>query len=211
MPITMFLSSRSFLSALATSSLTLILAASAGAVAPGAQAPDFKATDSIGQTQTLSQYRGKYVVLEWANQGCPYDQKHYLSGSMESLQKKWTSKGIVWLSVISSAPGEQGYVTPAEENAYLKKMNAAPTAAILDPRGEVGRLYSAKTTPHMFVIDPSGKLIYQGAIDDKPSTDPETLKGARNYLEDALNAALAGKPVPTASTRSYGCSVKYAN
>src|SRR5260370_21311156 len=164
MPITMFLSSRSFLNTLATSSLTLVLAASAGAVAPGAQAPDFKATDSTGQTQTLSQYRGKYVVLEWANQGCPYDQKHYLSGNMEALQKKWTSKGIAWLSVISSAPGQQGYVSASERTAYLKKMNAAPTAAILDPRGEGGRRYSPKTTPHMFGIDPSVILIFPGAI-----------------------------------------------
>ena len=189
----------------------LALTASAGAVPPGSQAPDFKGTDSNGTTQTLSQYRGKYVVLEWHNQGCPYEQKHYLSGNMESLQKKWTDKGVVWLSVISSAPGEQGYVTAAEENDYLKKMKAAPTAAILDPKGVIGRLYAAKTTPHMFVIDPTGKLIYEGAIDDKPSPDPSTLKNAHNYLNDALDASMAGKPVPTASTRPYGCSVKYAN
>jgi hypothetical protein len=129
---------------------------------------------------------------------------------MEALQKQWTGKGVVWLSIISSAPGEQGYVTAAEENAYMKKMNAVPTAAILDPKGVIGRLYSAKTTPHMFVIDPTGKLVYEGAIDDKPSPDPETLKGAHNFLNDALNASMAGKPVATASTRPYGCSVKYA-
>lgn len=189
----------------------LALTVSALAVVPGSAAPDFKGTDSNGTQQTLSQYKGKYVVLEWANQGCPFEQKHYLSGNMESLQKKWTDKGVVWLSVISSAPGQQGYVSPAEENDYLKKMKAAPTAAILDPSGTIGRLYGAKTTPHMFVIDPTGKLIYQGAIDDKPSPDPNTLKGARNYLEEALTSAMAGKPVPTTSTRSYGCSVKYAN
>lgn len=187
----------------------LALTAVAGAVAPGSPAPDFKGTDSNGATQTLSQYRGKYVVLEWANQGCPYEQKHYLSGNMESLQKQWTAKGVVWLSVISSAPGEQGYVTPAQENDYLAKMKAAPTAAILDPKGVIGRLYAAKTTPHMFVIDPNGKLVYEGAIDDQPSPDPSTLKGAHNYLNDALSAAMAGKPVATASTRPYGCSVKY--
>jgi hypothetical protein len=128
---------------------------------------------------------------------------------MEKLQKEWTGKGVVWLSVISSAPGEQGYVTPPEENAYLKKMNAAPTAAILDPKGDIGHLYQAKTTPHMFVIDPTGKVIYQGAIDDKPSPDPETLPGAHNYVSEALTAAMSGKPVPTAVTRPYGCSVKY--
>jgi hypothetical protein len=181
------------------------------ALIPGTLAPDFKGTDSTGAQHTLSQYRGKYVVLEWANQGCPFDRKHYLSGSMEALQKEWTAKGIIWLSVISSAPGEQGYVTPAEENTYLKTMHAAPTAALLDPEGAIGRLYEAKTTPHIFVIDPTGKLIYQGAIDNKPTTEQEDLKGADNYLNDALNAAMSGKPVQVASTRPYGCSVKYAH
>jgi len=179
------------------------------ALTPGSQAPDFKGTDSNGNTQTLAQYRGKWVVLEWANKGCPYDGKHYLSGNMESLQRDWTGKGVVWLSVISSAPGEQGYVTPAEENSYLKTMKAVPTAAILDPNGTIGHLYQAKTTPHMFVIDPTGKLVYQGAIDDKPTTDQADIKTAHNYLNEALNAAMAGKPVPAQVTRPYGCSVKY--
>jgi hypothetical protein len=181
------------------------------AIVSGTTAPDFKGTDSNGVQHSLSEYRGKYVVLEWANQGCPYDRKHYLSGSIESQQRDWTAKGVVWLSVISSAPGEQGYVTPSEENTYLKKMNAAPTAALLDPTGAIGRLYEAKTTPHIFVIDPTGKLIYQGALDDKPTPDQEDLKGARNYLNETLTAAMAGKPVPVASTRPYGCSVKYAH
>jgi len=194
---------------LSTIALTLTLTVSALALQPGSLAPDFKGTDANGQTQTLSQYRGKYVVLEWANQGCPFDRKHYLSGSMEALQKQWTSKGVVWLSVISSAPGQQGYVTAPEEQQYLKTMHAAPTAAILDPSGAIGRLYQAKTTPHIFVIDPTGKLIYQGAIDDKPTPDQEDLKGADNYLNDALNASMAGKPIAVAVTRPYGCSVKY--
>lgn len=181
------------------------------ATKPGDMAPDFKGTDSNGKTQTLSQYRGKYVVLEWANQGCPFEQKHYKSGNMEALQKQWTAKGVVWLSILSSAQGEQGYVTPPEENDYLSKMHAAPTAAILDPSGAIGHLYEAKTTPHMFVIDPSGKIIYQGAIDDKPSPDPDTLKGARNYVSEALEESMAGKPIAEPATRSYGCSVKYAN
>jgi peroxiredoxin len=179
------------------------------ALPPGAMAPEFKGVDSNGVTHSLSEYRGKYVVLEWANQGCPYEQKHYQSGNMESLQKQWTSKGVVWLSIISSAPGEQGYVTPAQENDYLKTMKASPTAALLDPKGTIGHLYDARTTPHMFVIDPSGKIVYQGALDDKPSPDPSTLKGADNYVSDALNAALSGKPVTVAVTRPYGCSVKY--
>src|ERR1700730_17387714 len=180
------------------------------AVAPGSIAPDFKGTDSNGAQHTLSDYRGKYVVLEWANQGCPYDRKHYLSGSIESQQREWTAKGVVWLSVISSATGAQGYVTPSEENTYLKTMHAAPTAALLDPTSAIARLYEAKTTPHIFVIDPTGKLIYQGAIDNKPTTEQADLKGARNYLNEALTAAMAGNPVPVASTRPYGCSVKYA-
>ncbi len=181
------------------------------AVAPGTSAPNFKGTDSNGAQHSLSDYRGKFVVLEWANQGCPYDRKHYLSGSIEAQQKEWTAKGVIWFSVISSAPGEQGYVTPSEENTYLKKMSAAPTAALLDPTGTIGRLYEAKTTPHIFVIDPTGKLIYQGALDDKPTPDQEDLKGARNYLNETLTAAMSGKPVPVASTRPYGCSVKYAH
>ena len=148
-------------------------------------------------------------MLEWANQGCPFDQKHYLSGNMEALQRQWTEKGVVWLSVLSSASGEQGSVSAAEENQYLKKMKAAPTAALLDSTGTIGKLYQAKTTPHMFVIDPQGKLIYQGAIDDKPTTDFADIKTAHNYLNDALNSAMAGKPVAVASTRPYGCSVKY--
>jgi peroxiredoxin len=186
------------------------LAIPALAVAPGTPAPDFKGTDSNGVQHSLSDYRGKYVVLEWANKGCPYDQKHYLSGSMENLQKEWTAKGVVWLSVISSAPGEQGYVTPTEENNYIKTMHVASTAVLLDPTSTIARLYEAKTTPHMFVIDPTGKLIYQGAIDNKPTTDQEDLKTADNYLNDALNASMSGKPVSVASTRPYGCSVKYA-
>ena len=168
------------------------------AVVPGTAAPDFKGTDSTGTQHTLSQYRGKFVVLEWANQGCPYDRKHYLSGSMESQQRDWTAKGVVWLSI------------PAEENEYLKKMRAAPTAAILDPTSTIARMYEAKTTPHIFVIDPTGKLIYQGAIDDKPTTDQADLKGARNYLNETLTAAMSGRPIQVASTRPYGCSVKYA-
>lgn len=188
-----------------------LLCGSALALNPGESAPGFSGVDSTGKTQSLSQYRGKFVVLEWANQGCPYEQKHYKSGNMEALQKQWTDKGVVWLSVISSAPGQQGFVSPSEENEYLRRMKAAPTAAILDPTGTIGRLYAAKTTPHMFIIDPAGKLIYEGAIDDKPSADPDSLKGAHNFVSEALTEALAGKAVTTPVTRPYGCSVKYGN
>ncbi|QMV19859.1 redoxin domain-containing protein [Granulicella sp. 5B5] len=188
-----------------------MLCGSAWALKPGEAAPEFKGTNSNGKTETLGQYRGKYVVLEWANQGCPYDRKHYLSGNMERLQREWTAKGVVWLSVISSAPGEQGYVTPPEENAYLEKMHAVPTAAILDPSGTIGRLYGAKTTPHVFVIDPQGRLVYEGALDDQPTPDPASLKGAHNYLDAALKESMAGKAVTTPVTRPYGCNVKYGN
>jgi peroxiredoxin len=194
--------------AVATLSVAM-LCDSAWALKPGDVAPEFKGTDSNGKTETLAQYRGKYVVLEWANQGCPYDQKHYKSGNMERLQKEWTAKGVVWLSVISSAQGEQGYVTPPEENAYLERMHAVPTAAVLDPRGTIGKLYGAKTTPHVFVIDPQGKLVYEGALDDQPTPDPASLKGAHNYLDAALEESMAGKAVTTPVTRPYGCNVKY--
>ena len=194
--------------------LIAVFAASAGvagALPPGSAAPEFKGVDSNGVTHNLSEYRGKYVVLEWANRGCPYEKKHYESGNMEQLQKQWTSKGVVWLSILSDPPGAQGYVTPAEENDYLKTMHASPTAALLDPTGAIGHLYDAKTTPHIFVIDPAGKIVYQGAIDNQPTPDPASLKGADNYVNDALNAAMAGKPVAVAVTKSYGCAVHYGN
>jgi peroxiredoxin len=188
---------------------SLIASAGAQEARVGAPAPAFTATDSRGQTETLAQYRGKYVVLEWHNQGCPYTRKHYVSGNMQALQKEWTAKGVVWFTVISSAPGKQGYVTPGEENEYLAQMHAAPTGVLLDADGKIGRLYSARTTPQMIVIDPAGKLIYDGAIDDRPTPDPEDVHGARNYVSDALTEAMAGKPVDPAFTRPYGCSVKY--
>jgi len=188
---------------------TLVSPARAARV--GEKAPDFMATDSNGVEHTLSQYAGKYVVLEWHNNGCPYVRKQYNSGNMQKLQKEWTARGGVWLTVISSAPGMQGYVTANEENTYLIQMNAAPTAALLDPTGKLGHLYDAKTSPHMFIIDPSGKLIYDGAIDDQPTPDPASVAGATNYVSQALAEALAGKPVSVPTSRPYGCSVKYAN
>jgi peroxiredoxin len=175
----------------------------------GAPAPAFTATDSRGQTETLAQYHGKYVVLEWHNQGCPYTKKHYVSGNMQALQKEWTAKGVAWFTVISSAPGQQGFVTPGEENAYLAQMHAAPTGVLMDPAAKLARLYNAKTTPQMIVIDPAGKVIYDGAIDNRPTPDLGDIHGADNYVSDALTAAMSGKPVATAFTRPYGCSVKY--
>ncbi|MDR3608140.1 MAG: redoxin domain-containing protein [Oligoflexia bacterium] len=181
----------------------------AHAVQVGAAAPDFQGTDSNGHVHKLSSYRGKFVVLEWHNQGCPYVKKHYTSGNMQRLQKQWTKKGVVWLSILSSAPGKEGYVDGKQENIYLKKIKAAPTAAILDPTGAIGKLYGAKTTPHMFVINQQGKLIYNGAIDDKESTDIADVPKSRNYVSEALSAAFAGKAVEVPTTRPYGCGVKY--
>jgi peroxiredoxin len=190
--------------------MVLLLTSWVHAVRVGEPAPDFQATDSNSQQHKLSRYRGKFVVLEWHNNGCPYTRKHYESGNMQRLQKEWTGKGVVWLSIISSAPGQQGYVTAQQENDYLKQMKAAPTAVLLDAQGDVGRLYSAKTTPHMFVIDPAGVLIYDGAIDDKATTDQADIATARNYVSQALQEASAGKPVSIPTSRPYGCSVKYA-
>ena len=181
----------------------------AWAVRIGDKAPDFTATDTNGQSHKLSEYAGKFVVLEWHNRGCPYTQKHYTSGNMERLQREWTAKGVIWLTVISSAPGKQGYVTAADENSYVKEMKAAPTAVLLDPTGAVGHLYDAKTTPQMIIINPQGLMIYDGAIDDKPTTDTADISGAKNYVQQALEEAMAGKAVSVASTRPYGCSVKY--
>jgi len=191
--------------------ITLLSFSSAYAVKVGEPAPDFQAADSNGQMHKLSNERGKFVVLEWHNNGCPYTQKHYESGNMQRLQKEWTAKGVVWFTVISSAQGQQGYVTAQQENDYLNQMKASPTAALLDPQGEVGRLYSAKTTPHMFVINPAGALIYDGAIDDKATTEQADIAGAKNYVSQALEEAAAGKPVSTPTSRPYGCSVKYAH
>jgi len=183
----------------------------AEALRVGAPAPAFTATDSHGKAESLDQFKGKWVVLEWHNQGCPYTIKHYASGNMQSLQKQWTAKGVVWFTVISSAPGNQGYVTASQENDYMAKMHATPTAALLDPQGKLGHLYEAKTTPQMIVIDPAGKIAYDGAIDSVESADQSDVKGADNYVNDALTAALNGKPITVNHTRPYGCSVKYAN
>lgn len=182
---------------------------SAHAVRVGDPAPDFTGTDSQGQTHKLSDYHGKFVVLEWTNNGCPFTRKHYDSGNMQALQKEWTAKGVVWLTVLSSHPGAQGYMTASDENAYMSREHAAPTAAILDPTGAIGHEYEAKTTPDMYIIDPSGKLIYSGAIDNRPTTDVGDVKNATNYVSTALTAAMSGQSVAVTYTRPYGCSVKY--
>ncbi|MGD0369263.1 MAG: thioredoxin family protein [Acidobacteriaceae bacterium] len=190
-------------------SALLALTLTAWAVRVGDPAPGFTGTDTNGQTHKLSEYRGKYVVLEWTNNGCPYTRKHYNSGNMQNLQKQWTAKGVVWLTVLSSAPGAQGYMTASAENDYMQKVHASPTAALLDPTGALGHEYEAKTTPDMYVIDPSGKLIYSGAIDDHPNDDPSDIPHSKNYVTDALTQAMSGQQVAVTYTRPYGCSVKY--
>jgi peroxiredoxin len=177
----------------------------------GQPAPDFTLTDTIGQAHALSALKGKLVVLEWSNYDCPFVKKHYESGNMQRLQKTYAEKGVIWLTINSSAPGKQGHYPPEKWNEMIKEKGVAATAVLLDPDGKVGKLFGAKTTPHMFVINPEGVLIYKGAIDDQPSFNPKTVKDAKNYVEAALDAAMAGKAVETPSTQSYGCSVKYAN
>lgn len=176
----------------------------------GGQAPAFSVRDAAGQTRTLQEFRGRTVILEWTNHGCPYVRKHYDAGAMQALQRETTGQGIVWLQVISSAPGEQGHLDGAGAQARVRTDNAAPTATLLDPSGVMGRAYGARTTPHMYIISPEGVLLYQGAIDDRPSARPQSLEGATNYVRAALTDIRAGRAVQIAETTPYGCSVKYA-
>lgn len=175
----------------------------------GVPAPDFTLTDTNGTVHSLSNFKGKYVVLEWLNPDCPFVVKHYGGGNMQQLQKTYTDNGVVWLSINSSAPGKQGHYAPSELNDWAKKSNVAATAILLDSSGQTGQLYGAKTTPHMFIIDPQGNLIYQGAIDSINSADPAVIPNAENYVKSALDEAMAGKPITTPATKAYGCSVKY--
>ncbi len=175
----------------------------------GQKAPPFTATDTEGKTRSLGEFKGKLVVLEWWNPECPFVGKHYGSGNMQKLQREWTAKGVVWLTVDSSAPGQQGYMTAAEAKASMKEKGGSPTAVLLDPAGTTGTAYGAKTTPHMFVVDEQGTLAYAGGIDDKPSTDREDVATARNHVAAALAQLTAGKPVTTKASPPYGCGVKY--
>ena len=176
----------------------------------GQPAPPFTLTDSHGKTRSLAEFQGKLVVLEWWNFECPFVGKHYGSGNMQKLQKEWTGKGVVWLTVSSSAPGKQGYVDGAKADALMKEKGGASTAVLLDHDGKVGRAYGAKTTPHLFVIDARGRLAYAGGIDDRPSTDQADIAPAKNYVEAALSELVAGRPVTIATSQPYGCGVKYA-
>ena len=175
----------------------------------GSAAPGFTLTDTKGKQHNLADYKGKYIVLEWVNFGCPFVKKHYGSGNMQATQKKAVDKGVVWLSVCSSAEGKQGHMAAADWNEEIADRKMASTAVLIDESGAVGKTYGAKTTPHMYIVNPAGVLVYKGAIDDKPSTSKDDIPGARNHVLAALDESLAGKPVSTASTTPYGCSVKY--
>ncbi|MGH8481738.1 MAG: thioredoxin family protein [Nevskiaceae bacterium] len=189
----------------------MILAATAAsaAVKVGEPAPGFTLTGADGKAYSLADFKGRYVVLEWTNHDCPFVKKHYNSGNMQSQQKEVTGKGAVWLTVISSAPGTQGHVDAAKARELTRSRDAGPTAVLFDPSGDVGRKYDAKTTPHMYVVAPDGKLIYMGGIDSVPSSDADDIPKAKQYVKVALAEAMAGKPVTDTSTKPYGCSVKY--
>lgn len=181
----------------------------ASAQSPGAAAPAFALTDTAGKTVQLADYRGKYVVLEWTNPECPFVRKHYSSGNMQGLQKEWGARDVVWLSIDSTNAGNSEFKTPAQLAEWMHAQGATPKAALIDGTSATGRAYAARTTPHMFVIDPSGTVAYNGAIDDRRSANPADAKVARNYVRAALTEAMAGKPVTVASTSPYGCSIKY--
>ena len=175
----------------------------------GSNAPDFSLTDANGKTHSLSQYKGKYVVLEWFNPECPFVKKHYGSNNMQNLQKEFTDKGVVWLTINSNAPGTQGSLTAEEAQKILASWKTHETALLLDPEGNAGRAYGAKNTPNMVVINPDGKVIYHGAIDNKATPNPSDIPNSTNYVKAALDQSLAGKSVATPETKPYGCSVKY--
>lgn len=190
--------------------LAMLFAASAAlAIVAGTPAPGFTITDTAGKAVQLSDYKGKYVVLEWVNPECPFVRKHYSSGNMQALQKEWAGRDVVWLAINSTNASHSEFKTPRQMSDWMKSQNATPAATLLDSTSDTGRAYGARTTPHMFVIDPAGKVIYNGAIDDKRSANPADAKTANNYVRAALTEAMSGKPVTVGNTTPYGCSVKY--
>jgi peroxiredoxin len=193
------------------STLALLVAAGTAFAAPqvGQPAPEFTLTDSNGKSHNLSDFKGKFVVLEWLNHGCPFVKKHYDGGNMQGLQKEFTGKDVVWLSIVSSAPGKQGHMSPEETNKTKEEKGSAATAILNDEDGTVGKLYDAKVTPELYVINPEGTLIYMGAIDDKKSVEPADVAGAKNYVKQALDEAMASNPVSEPTTEPYGCGIKY--
>ena len=188
----------------------LVVTAAAHAVpAVGQSAPDFVLQDANGKTVKLSDYRGKHVVLEWTNPGCPYVRKHYNSGNMPATQNEAVAKGVVWLTINSTEKASGDYLEPARLVAWNNQRKAQPTAVLMDEEGTAGRAYGARTTPHMYIVDPQGRLIYAGGIDSIPSSDPADIQKAVNYVRQGLNEALAGKPISAPTSRAYGCSIKY--
>ena len=194
---------------LATAAVAAILAGAAFAATPGQPAPDFTVSDASGKPVKLSEFRGKHVVLEWTNPECPFVQKHYNAKNMQSLQKEFGARDVVWLSVNSTNRNHAEYMDGTQMAAWMQKQGGVPRAVLIDDTSATGRAYAARTTPHMFVIDPAGKVVYAGAIDDKRSANPADVPVANNFVRAALTESLAGKPVTTASTTPYGCSVKY--
>jgi peroxiredoxin len=191
---------------------TSLVATAAFALEPppvGSAAPDFSLPDASGKTHSLSQYKGKYVVLEWFNPECPFVKKHYGSDNMQKLQTEYTSKGVVWFTIDSNAPGTEGNITPEQAQKITSSWKTHQTALLLDPDGKAGRAYGAKNTPHMVIINPDGKIAYEGAIDSKASPNPADIPSSTNYVKAALDESLAGKTVSTPQTKPYGCSVKY--
>lgn len=201
---------RSLLALAAMCSMALPFAASAEPKT-GEPAPAFTVKDAAGKDVSLDALQGNIVVLEWSNFGCPFVKKHYGAGNIQALQKAAAKDGVIWLSVFSSAKGKEGYLTPEAAIAEMKKQGGAPAHILMDPDGTLGKLYAAKTTPHIYIIDKEGTLVYQGAIDDKPTADPTDIKGAKNYVTEALTSLNAGTPVAHGTTKPYGCSVKYAD
>ena len=202
---------RNMFGIIAVLALGLVTTAAGERAAPeiGKAAPAFTLPDTRGTEHSLAQYKGKWVVLEWVNYGCPYVKKHYRTGNIPGQQKKWSDKGVVWLAVVSSARGEQGYYEAAAMNIQSGKMGSNASAVLLDPAGTVGRMYDARTTPHMYVINPEGTLMYMGGIDDVPTPRDSDLSRAKQLVEVALEEAMAGRPVSTPTSRPYGCNVKY--
>jgi peroxiredoxin len=199
---------RCLVSALLASSVASVANANATI---GQPAPSFRATDIAGKQVSLADYKGKYVVLEWNNPGCPFVQKHYDSGNMQSLQKRFGAENVAWLAINSTSEGHSDYMAPAKLATWFKQHNAAPAAVIMDAKGEVGRAFGAKVTPHMYVIDPNGTLVYAGAIDDKRSANVADVKTASNYVVAALTDAKSGKPVSKTNSQAYGCTIKYSS
>jgi peroxiredoxin len=194
-----------------TAITTLVASALYAADVPpvGSAAPDFSAPDASGKTQSLSEYKGKYVVLEWFNPECPFVKKHYGGGNMQKLQKEFTDKGVVWLTVDSNAPGSEGNITAEQAKKIMDSWKTHQTALVLDPESKIAKLYGAKNTPNMVIVGPDGKIVYEGAIDSKASPNPADIPSSTNYVKAALDEALSGKPVSNAQTKPYGCHITY--